>query len=242
MTSYDDEVGKEFYTHTHSDFSNVNIRLGFIKKVYSILTVQLLITMAIGFISINTGFGDFQMRNTWLIITACIFAFVVSLIMVCCHNLARKVPTNYILLFTFTLCEAYAISAVCKAYADRGQADLVMIALGLTVGMTFALTLYAMTTKSDMTTLGGTLFACLIGLLFFSFLALFTHLKWVQIIISVLTIICFGVYLVFDTQLIMGGKRFQLEIDDYIIGALQLYLDIIILFLEILKLLAATEK
>jgi len=212
------------------------------KKVYSILTVQLLITLGMGFISVNTAFGDFQMRNTWLLITSVIFALVISLVMVCCHNVARKVPTNYILLFAFTLCEGYGISAICKAYSLKGQTDLVLIALGLTAGMTFALTLYAMTTKSDITTWGGTLFALAMGLLFMSILALFTSLKWVHIIISVLTIICYAIYLVFDTQLIMGGKRFQLEIDDYIIAALQLYLDVIILFLEILKLLAATEK
>jgi FtsH-binding integral membrane protein len=49
----------------------------------------------------------------------------------------------------------------------------------------------------------------------------------------------FSFYLLCDTQMIIGGKhrRFQFQEDDYILGALVLYLDIINLFLEILRLL-----
>ena len=50
--------------------------------------------------------------------------------------------------------------------------------------------------------------------------------------------IFYGYYLIYDTQLIMGGKTHSLSLDDYILGAMMIYLDIIIMFLEILKLLA----
>lgn len=240
MMNIDNEVGKQLDTENYSDFSSVKIRLNFMKKVYSILTVQLLITLGMGFISVNTAFGDFQMQSPGLFITTSVFAVIISLGMVCCcRPLLRIVPINYILLFAFTLCEAYIISGVCKVSSLKGQTDLVLTALTLTAGMTFALTVYAMTTKSDITTWGLTLFALSMGLVFISFLALFTSLQWVHIIISVLTIVCYAIYLVYDTQLIMGRKRFQLEIDDYILAALQLYVDIIVLFMEILKLLSA---
>ncbi len=36
----------------------------------------------------------------------------------------------------------------------------------------------------------------------------------------------------------MGGKKYELELDEYVVGALMLYVDIIALFLEILKLLS----
>ena len=51
-------------------------------------------------------------------------------------------------------------------------------------------------------------------------------------------IILFGLYLVFDTQLIVGGKRLKLDYDDYIIGALLLYLDVIQIFLYILQMIS----
>lgn len=54
-----------------------------------------------------------------------------------------------------------------------------------------------------------------------------------------LGIFVYGVYLLIDTQLICGGHTWQLSEEDYILGALILYMDIIILFLKILSLLAA---
>lgn len=45
------------------------------------------------------------------------------------------------------------------------------------------------------------------------------------------SIILYGFYLIYDTQLIIGGRHSELEIDDYIIGALIIYIDIIVLFL-----------
>lgn len=51
-------------------------------------------------------------------------------------------------------------------------------------------------------------------------------------------IVVYGFYLMFDTQLICGGKTWQLSEDDYVIGALILYMDIIILFIKILSILA----
>jgi len=48
---------------------------------------------------------------------------------------------------------------------------------------------------------------------------------------------CFQ-YLVFDTQLMMGGKhQYSLSPEEYIFAALNLYLDIINLFLFILSLI-----
>ena len=48
----------------------------------------------------------------------------------------------------------------------------------------------------------------------------------------------FSMYIVYDTQLIMGGKsrQFQYSLDDYCIAALNIYVDIIQLFLYLLQL------
>jgi FtsH-binding integral membrane protein len=95
------------------------------------------------------------------------------------------------------------------------------------------------------TNIGVFLFICIIILLCFSILLIFTQSPLLHIIVCVITIIVYSLYLIYDTQLIMGGKvhnlvnlkRYELDMDDYIIGALLLYVDIIVLFLELLKLL-----
>jgi FtsH-binding integral membrane protein len=47
----------------------------------------------------------------------------------------------------------------------------------------------------------------------------------------------YSLYLIIDTQLILGGKNLELTMDNYVLGAVLLYIDIIQLFLQILKIL-----
>ena len=48
----------------------------------------------------------------------------------------------------------------------------------------------------------------------------------------------FSIYLIIDTQMIMGGKTIELGVDEYALAALLLYIDIIQIFLYILQLLS----
>lgn len=50
------------------------------------------------------------------------------------------------------------------------------------------------------------------------------------------------VYILIDTQLIMGGKNRELTLDNYVMGAMILYVDIIGLFLKILQLLGDKKR
>lgn len=53
-----------------------------------------------------------------------------------------------------------------------------------------------------------------------------------------LGVIVFGIYLVIDTQMIIGGRRLELSMDDHVVAALILYIDIIQIFLYLLELLS----
>jgi protein lifeguard len=59
--------------------------------------------------------------------------------------------------------------------------------------------------------------------------------RTLHLIYAYLAVILFSFYLLYDTQLIMGGKRYTIDIDDYIMAAMILYLDIINIFLQLLK-------
>jgi FtsH-binding integral membrane protein len=54
-------------------------------------------------------------------------------------------------------------------------------------------------------------------------------------------VLLFGVYLVIDTQMIVGGKSVEIAIDEYAIAAMLLYIDIIQIFMYILNLLSNKE-
>lgn len=79
--------------------------------------------------------------------------------------------------------------------------------------------------------MGGALFM-------FGIFALIYRDDTIYVMYCAFGIVVYGFYLIIDTQLICGGKTWQLSEDDYIIGALILYIDIIVLFLKILALLS----
>lgn len=120
-----------------------------------------------------------------------------------------------------------------------------MLATVLTAVMVIVLTFYAFNTETDFTMCGGFLLVASIVLMVAVLLNMFLHLKWLHVMISVLTIVLYSVFLIYDTQLIVGGKHeraAQLSVDDYIIGAIILYTDIIVLFTEILKVIGGSDN
>ena len=56
-----------------------------------------------------------------------------------------------------------------------------------------------------------------------------------NILYCTLGIVVFGLYLIYDTQLILRKYGLKYSIDDYIIAALNLYVDIIEIFIYILR-------
>lgn len=223
------------------DFSNnnlasiqKNIRLNFIRKVLGILGAQLLLTVMFCILSMTSkAFLEFQMRNIAIFFICAIGSIVIMITLSCFSNTAKKVPTNYILLSLFTFFESYMVSFICGLSNPR----TVMMAAVMTFSMVVSLVLYAFYTKTDFSMQGGALFIFGCAFMMFSIFGLFTNNKIFHIILCVVGIILFGFYLVYDIQLIVGNKTLSLDTDDYIIGALMLYTDIVSLFIQILQLL-----
>lgn len=81
---------------------------------------------------------------------------------------------------------------------------------------------------------------------FYSYLMLIMFLKvlfgWIffsfdSIIYSVLGSVAVCTYLIIDLQLLMGNKKFQFSLDDHCFAAIQIYGDIIAIFLKVLEFL-----
>lgn len=66
-----------------------------------------------------------------------------------------------------------------------------------------------------------------------------------ELIVTLIAIVLgavYSIYLLIDTQLIMGGKNKSLTLDNYVLGSVILYVDIVQLFLQILKVLGDKKK
>ena len=99
-----------------------------------------------------------------------------------------------------------------------------------------------MTTKTDFTMMGSMLFSLGALFLVFSLFSVFFG-PTMRLIYCVLGVVLFSFYLIFDTQLIIGGedKYAMIGNDDYILGAIILYLDIINIFIYILQILRSSR-
>ena len=145
---------------------------GFIRKVYCILTLQLLV--ALGFIALflfHDGIRKYVQHNTAMFISAWVLTLVLVIALACVEKIRRQTPYNYIFLTLFTFAEGYLLGVVSSYY----DVDAVLMAVGITAFVTLALTLFAFQTKWDFTGMGGYLFAALMVLICFGFIAIFIH-------------------------------------------------------------------
>lgn len=100
-----------------------------------------------------------------------------------------------------------------------------------------------MQTKWDFTACGGILFVCAIILFIFGIVAICIPGKVIHLVYASLGALLFSVYLVFDTQLMLGGKhKYSISPEEYIFAALNLYLDIINIFLYILAIVGGSRN
>lgn len=217
-------------------FDNKSLRLGFIRKVFAILSLQMAVTVAMSALFIfHKPIQEYVKQNLALYLSAYVLFLVLYIVLACCTSVARKHPINLILLALFTLTLSYMVAVISSFH----ETEIVMLAFGMTMICSFAIIIFASQTKYDITVCSGALFiACISLFLFGLFAAIFVpsgSIKIVNIVYSSLGAMLFMAFLAFDTQLIMGGKKHEISPEDYVFAAMMLYVDIVYIFLFILS-------
>ena len=142
----------------------------------------------------------------------------------------KSYPTNLLFLTGFTVLEAYSISVIVSFY----NAKIVVEALIFTLGIFVALSLFACQTKYDFTSWMPYLFGALWVLVLFGFMSMFfPYSSKVELGYGVVAALIFSGYILVDTQLVMR----HYHVEEEIAAAISLYLDVINLFLAILRIL-----
>jgi FtsH-binding integral membrane protein len=208
--------------------ATVDIRNQFVRKVYTILTVQLIATAGVSSISFfNESYKNWIQSNPTVVWVSLISAMV---FMGLTFWKRKSYPTNLLFLSLFTLTEAYSISVIVSFY----KTSIVLNAVILTAGIFVFLTLFACQTKYDFTSWMPYLYCALWPLVLFGFMAVF--LPWSstgELIYGGIGALVFSGYVLVDTQLILRHHH----VEEEIAAAISLYLDIINLFLSILRIL-----
>lgn len=213
--------------------SSPEIRNAFIRKVYTILLCQILATCIVGgCVSQSKSSIIWLQSNTWAFYVP-LFGTLINLGVL--YWKRHSHPLNLVLLSTFTLMEAFTLGVVVAFFDNL----IVLQALIITLGVFLGLTLFTFQSKYDFSGMGPFLFGGLVALLITGMVGMFIPFgRTMDLMFALGGCILFSGYIVYDTYLI--NKR--LSPDEFIMGAISLYLDFINLFINILRLLNNVER
>jgi len=228
-----DDTGLDFIGNPPLNTS-INLKLiqrQFIRKVLFILSCQFFLSMLMVILAIFwQKFTDFILNHLFLVIIACFLELIFFIALICFRPFCKKVPHNYILLFLFTTTMSYILCFMCVIVSKVA----VLIASISTGSLVMSLAIFSACSNKDLTTkIALILYVPIAGLLIIVFASAFPFYI-TQLFVSLVIVMIFSVYLMYDIQKLLGRFEEAYSIDDYIIAALEIYVDVIFIFKELL--------
>ncbi|NXQ69554.1 LFG3 protein, partial [Quiscalus mexicanus] len=217
------------------DWDDRKVRHAFIRKVYAIISLQLLVT--VGIISVFTfvhPVRSFVQRNAAIYYASYAVFLVTYLVLACCQGPRRRFPWNIILLSIFTLAMGLMTGTIASMYNTKA----VLIAMLITAIVAIVVTIFCFQTKARrgmhpalpcMGQVWGA--AARLTLL----CSLPVQVPWLHMLYAAIGAIAFTLFLAYDTQLVLGNRKNTLSPEEYVYGALTIYTDIIYIFTFILQ-------
>jgi FtsH-binding integral membrane protein len=240
-------------------FIDKKIRTAFVRKVFALVLLQLAVTIGVAAVfllvkPVNEYIAGVEVCNAnnqcyretpkgvWVFYTAWALTFVMLLVLTCSTSIRRKYPWNYLAMAFFTIVMSVLVGSVCAYWGLAVVLEAVAITGAAVVGLTLA----AFFIPWDLTKYGNVLGMAGMILFFMAFMtfivAFFYVSKWWYLLISCLFALLFAAYLVYDIQALIGGKSHEISPDEYIFASVQIYVDIILLFLQILNIVGIASS
>jgi len=225
----------EWYASQNPEQMSGEIRADFVRKVYGILAAQMTLTV----LTCATAMLVPVVRHAFIRMMALPFASLaifVPAVCVLCALQAKKAehPTNYYLLLAFTLLMSFSIAGICARYQEAGLGNLILEAFAITAACFVGLSLYAMKSGKDFSWMGGFLSMGLMGMIMFSFFGWLFGFSG-GILFALFGVMLFCGFILYDTHRVLQvyGP------DDAMLASVELYLDILNLFLYVLQFLSS---
>lgn len=241
-------------------FADIKIRTAFVRKVFLLVLVELAITIGVAcvFMFVNpvkeyvagstvpcTPEPNVFLRSDgtcykvgdgrWVFYTSWALSLVTLIALMCSTTLRRRVPWNYLAMFWFTIVMSVQVGCI-VAYWDL---SVVLIAFAVTGGAVVGVTVAALFIPFDLTSKGHILGMAAIVVFFTALITFFVGFfyvsKWWYLTLSVIIALLFAAFLFYDIQVVVGKGKYKMSPDEYVFAAVQIYLDIVIIFLNILN-------
>lgn len=219
--------GDEAYSSSYEQTGAPANIMAFLKSTYQLFASSLLAATVGAYI----GLDMVSTISTWywgLVILE--FALLFGL-----YAVKDKPGINLAVLFGFTFVSGLTITPLLASVFNMpGGASIVAQAFLMTSVAFGGISMFALTTKKDYSSMGKMLFIAVIILIVASLLNIFIGSPILQLAIAGIGALVFSAFILYDTQqIIQGGFSTPIE------AAIALYLDFFNLFVSLLQILAA---
>lgn len=202
------------------------------KKVYMWMFIGLLLTFATGyFVSINENMAYKVYSLYWVLAI-----IEIILVIVLSARIGKmNITTSRIMFLTYSFMSGLTFSSVFIAYDMRSI--IIVFLISSLLFLIFAILGYI--TKLDLTSVGTFLLMALIGIVICSIINIFVGNGTFEIVICSISILIFLGFTAYDVNKIKQLQDIYPDEDSLaIVGALELYLDFINIFLDLLRIVA----
>lgn len=208
----------------------------FISKTYLYMVLALIITAAVAYLTVSTGFIVSLFRSPLiffgLIIAELVIVFWLS------SQILRLSTAMALFGFTlYSIINGLTLSTIFLVYTETS----IVTAFLITAGMFLVMSILGFTTKTNLMSFGGYLITALFGIIIASIVNIFLKSSTLYWIISAAGVLIFTILIAYSTQKLkilaklssfeQGSARFA------ILAALELYLNFINLLLYVLRFL-----
>jgi len=211
--------------------ASVEERMGFIRKVYALFFAATL--FAIGGVAAGLSFEPllrFAYEHPWIM-------FFIMIGGVFAAQAVRHVRgLNLVALFGFTTLTGVVISPLIAYVLMRNPGSILAAGL-LTVGIFGGLTAYVFVSKKDFSFMRGMLMTGLIVVILAGVVNIFLGASALGFAVAAASLLLFSGFVLYDTSNIIR----HYPTNEYVAGALSLYLDAFNIFLALLRLLNSSR-
>lgn len=205
----------------------VEQRATVLQNTYRLLAMTLVLSAATAYVGMLAPVGGLGMLGV----------FILSFILLFAIRANRNSAVGVLLLFGFSGLMGYSLGPTLNHYFSLPHGSEIVGTALLATGASFlGLSAYVQVTKKDFAFLGGFLFIALIGLIVVSILGMFFATPMLSLGLAYVSALIFSGYILYDTSDIISGRE-----TNYIMATTRLYLNILNLFMALLRIVAGSR-
>lgn len=216
-----------------------------LRNTYLWMSLGLLCTGFVAYFSASSGFSISLMQRSPFMMFFLILVELGLVFYLSARIMSMSANRAALVFIVYSVLNGITLSSIFLVYTKTSIYQAFFVAGGAFAGMS----LYAMTTKRDLSGLGKYFAMGLWGLIFLSIFSFFFQSSGFTSLISLVGLILFLGLTAYDTQIIMRwSNEYSSSVDNQnyrrisILGALKLYLDFINIFLFLLRFMGVARR